>query len=103
MGNITHMMRETPGREYCMTEFLYDGNHLLSSSNYTNSNLGVGNGLDYAAHPAAASAARLSRAAARGILRISKMRFLRRGTSCVGSFYYLCADREKIWPRSLAE
>ena len=50
-----------------------------------------------------ASAARLSRAAARGILRISKMRFLRRGTSCVGSFYYLCADREKIWPRSLAE
>lgn len=50
MGNITHMMRETPGREYCMTEFLYDGNHLLSSSNYTNSNLGVGNGLDYAAH-----------------------------------------------------
>ena len=63
-------------------------------------NLGVGNGLDYAAHPATA---RLSRAAARGILRISKMRFLRRGTACVGSFYYLCADREKIWPRSLAE
>ena len=78
MGNVTQLYRAQDGYTLNDMDISYSGNRI-------------------------ASAARLSRAAARGILRISKMRFLRRGTACVGSFYYLCADREKIWPRSLAE
>ena len=78
MGNVTQLYRAQDGYTLNDMDITFSGNRIVS-------------------------AARLSRAAARGILRISKMRFLRRGTACVGSFYYLCADREKIWPRSLAE